>query len=115
MSRRVVLFLLHVPKCAGTTVEAHFRAVLGPGFLLAPRWHNLLRSVIGNRYSMARGDPRLGPLKAITGHSIERTRQILDTYIVRTKKLSKAAIIKLQSQRVAPKSGSAASRRQSAK
>lgn len=70
MSRRVVLFLLHVPKCAGTTVEAHFRAALGPSFLLAPRWHNPLRSVIGNRYSMARGDPRLGPLKVITGHSM---------------------------------------------
>jgi len=68
--RRVVHFLLHVPKCAGTTVEAHFRATLGAGFLLAPRWHNPLRIVIGNSYSMAQGDPRLGPLKVITGHSM---------------------------------------------
>ncbi len=70
MSRRVVHFLLHVPKCAGTTVEAHFRQTLGPGFLLAPRWHNPPRAVIGNRYSMAPGDPRLAPLKVITGHSM---------------------------------------------
>ncbi|MFQ5567801.1 MAG: hypothetical protein ACE5EU_15725, partial [Paracoccaceae bacterium] len=67
---RVVHFLLHVPKCAGTTVEAHFRATLGAGFLLAPRWHNPLRAVIGNRYSMAPDDPRLAELKVITGHSM---------------------------------------------
>ena len=48
MPQRVVHFLLHVPKCAGTTVEDHFRETLGPGFLLAPRWHNPLRAVIGN-------------------------------------------------------------------
>jgi hypothetical protein len=70
VSRRVVHFLLHVPKCAGTTVEQHFRETLGPGFLLAPRWHNPLRSIIGNRYSMAPGDPRLAYLKVITGHSM---------------------------------------------
>jgi hypothetical protein len=70
VSRRVVHFLLHVPKCAGTTVEEHFRATLGPGFLLAPRWHNPMRSIIGNRYSMAQDDPRLGHLKVITGHSM---------------------------------------------
>jgi hypothetical protein len=70
VSRRVVHFLLHVPKCAGTTVEEHFRATLGDGFLLAPRWHNPLRSIIGNRYSMAQDDPRLAHLKVITGHSM---------------------------------------------
>ena len=70
MPQRVVHFLLHVPKCAGTTVEDHFRATLGDGFLLAPRWHNPLRPVIGNRYSMAPADPRLPHLKAITGHSM---------------------------------------------
>jgi hypothetical protein len=68
--QRVVHFLLHVPKCAGTTVENHFRETLGAGFLLAPRWHNPLRAVIGNRYSMAPGDPRLPHLKVITGHSM---------------------------------------------
>jgi hypothetical protein len=68
--QRIVHFLLHVPKCAGTTVEDHFRATMGPGFLLAPRWHNPLRSVIGNRYSMAPDDPRLPQLKVVTGHSM---------------------------------------------
>jgi hypothetical protein len=67
---RIVHFLLHVPKCAGTTVEDHFRATLGSGFLLAPRWHNPLRSVIGNRYSMSSDDRRLPHVKAITGHSM---------------------------------------------
>ena len=70
MPQRVVHFLLHVPKCAGTTVEEHFRETLGAGFLLAPRWHNPLRSIIGNRYSMATGDPRLAHLRVITGHSM---------------------------------------------
>lgn len=70
MPRRIVHFLLHVPKCAGTTVEDHFRATLGPGFLLAPRWHNPLRSIIGNRHSMSPGDPRLPHLKVVTGHSM---------------------------------------------
>jgi hypothetical protein len=70
MPQRVVHFLLHVPKCAGTTVEDHFRETLGPGFLLAPRWHNPLRPILGNRYSMAGGDPRLPQLKVITGHSM---------------------------------------------
>lgn len=34
---------------------------------------------------------------SITGHSIDRTRHILDTYIVRTKALAKSAIVKLES------------------
>jgi hypothetical protein len=67
---RIIHFLLHVPKCAGTTVEDHFRATLDAGFLLAPRWHNPLRSVIGNRYSMSAGDPRLAQVRVITGHSM---------------------------------------------
>jgi len=70
LPRRVVHFLLHVPKCAGTTVEAHFRAALGPGFLLAPRWHSPLRPIIGNRHAMAADDPRLPGLKVVTGHSL---------------------------------------------
>lgn len=70
VARRIVHFLLHVPKCAGTTVEEHFRAALGDGFLLAPRWHNPLRAAIGNRYSMAADDPRLPSVRMITGHSM---------------------------------------------
>jgi len=70
LPQRVVHFLLHVPKCAGTTVEAHFGAALGPGFLLAPRWHSPLRPFLGNRYAIAPDDPRLPELKVITGHSL---------------------------------------------
>ena len=66
-------YFAHVPKCAGTTVEAHFARHLGPdGFLLAPRWRNPLRDVIGNRY------PDLDPLalrrvRVVSGHSLSRS------------------------------------------
>ncbi|MEL6476559.1 MAG: hypothetical protein AAFR17_04465 [Pseudomonadota bacterium] len=59
-------FLLHVPKCAGTSVEAHFARHLGPGFLIAPRWESPLRNVIGNRY---RGLDMRG-IHAVSGHSL---------------------------------------------
>ncbi len=72
-ARRVVHFLLHVPKCAGTTVEAHFARHLGQGFLIAPRWESPLRNVIGNRYDFAAGDPRLARLRAVSGHSLSRS------------------------------------------
>ncbi|MFK7942577.1 MAG: hypothetical protein AB8B85_06655 [Paracoccaceae bacterium] len=66
---RIVHFLLHVPKCAGTTVEGHFRAHLGEAYIYAPRWENPLRNVLGNRY------PRLRPqdmetVRAVSGHSL---------------------------------------------
>ncbi|HEU0221030.1 MAG TPA: hypothetical protein VFR34_02320 [Paracoccaceae bacterium] len=63
-----VYFLLHVPKCAGTTIEAHFARNLGDGFLKAPRWKNPLRDVIGNRYRLA--PDRLARLRAVSGHSL---------------------------------------------
>lgn len=66
---RVVHFLVHVPKCAGTTVESHFRKHLGKAFRYAPRWKSPLRDVIGNRY------PDLDPsglegVRVISGHSL---------------------------------------------
>lgn len=66
---RTVHFLLHVPKCAGTTVEAHFQTHLGRGFLIAPRWESVLRNVVGNRY------PGLVPtdlthVRVVSGHSL---------------------------------------------
>lgn len=67
---RVVHFLVHVPRCAGTSVGEHFRAHLGAGFLLAPRWHNPLRLFLGERYAMRPEDPRLAALKVVTGHSL---------------------------------------------
>ncbi|MEM0923544.1 MAG: hypothetical protein AAGI13_10895 [Pseudomonadota bacterium] len=59
-------FLLHVPKCAGTTVEAHFARHLGSAFLIAPRWENPMRNIIGNRY---KGLEMTG-IRAVSGHSL---------------------------------------------
>ena len=68
-SGRVVHFLLHVPKCAGTTVEGHFKTHLGPGFRIAPRWENPVRNLIGNRYpGLAPED--LAGVSVVSGHSL---------------------------------------------
>lgn len=72
ISAEPVHFFLHVPKCAGTTVERHFERTLGPAFLLAPRWRHPLRDVIGNRY------PSLTPesvahVRAVSGHSLSKS------------------------------------------
>ncbi|MEL6998220.1 MAG: hypothetical protein AAFP68_08145 [Pseudomonadota bacterium] len=66
---RIVHFLLHVPKCAGTTVEAHFRTHLRDRFLIAPRWESVLRNFIGNRYPdlTATG---LADVQVASGHSL---------------------------------------------
>ena len=61
-----VHFLLHIPKCAGTTVESHFARHLGPAFLLAPRWEHVARNFIGNRYP---GIDMTG-VRAVSGHSL---------------------------------------------
>lgn len=66
---RIVHFLLHVPKCAGTTVEAHFRAHLGDGYLYAPRWESPLRNFIGNRYP-GLTVAGLEAARAVSGHSL---------------------------------------------
>lgn len=63
-----VYFFVHIPKCAGTTVEAHFARVLGPAFMKAPRWESVLRNVIGNRYRLS--PERIGALRAVGGHSL---------------------------------------------
>ena len=70
VQRRVVHFLLHVPKCAGKSVEGHFNETLEDGYLRAPRWHNPLRSFIGDRYSISAGDPRLKHLRVVAGHAL---------------------------------------------
>lgn len=69
MGDRIVHFLLHIPKCAGTTVEAHFRTHLGKRFLMAPRWDNPLRDVIGNRYPDLTPS-RLADVDVVSGHSL---------------------------------------------
>ena len=66
---RVVHFLLHVPKCAGTTVEAHFQRHLRDGFLIAPRWESVLRNFVGNRYPGLTPE-KLEKVQVISGHSL---------------------------------------------
>ncbi|MEO1490610.1 MAG: hypothetical protein AAFV19_00470 [Pseudomonadota bacterium] len=73
---RIVHFLLHVPKCAGTTVEAHFRKHLGARFMIAPRWESPMRNFIGNRY------PGLSPqamadIAVVSGHSVSANMEAL--------------------------------------
>ena len=70
MQRRVANFLLHVPKCAGKSVEGHFRETLGNGYLTAPRWNNPLRVFLGQRYATSASDPRLPHLRVISGHAL---------------------------------------------
>lgn len=71
MTSRIVHFLLHVPKCAGTTVETHFRTHLNHRFLMAPRWENVLRNVIGNRYPSLDA-ASLDGVQVVSGHSLSR-------------------------------------------
>jgi hypothetical protein len=52
------------------TVDAHFRAELGAGFLRAPRWKNPLRVVLGELNALGPDDPRLPGLRLVTGHSL---------------------------------------------
>lgn len=68
--RRVVHFVLHVPKCAGMTIEGHFGALLGPGYLHAPRWRSPLRLFLGEGRALRAGDPRLAQVRVISGHSL---------------------------------------------
>lgn len=68
-ARNVVHFLLHVPKCAGTSVEHHFRTHLGDAFYIAPRWESLLRNFLGNRYPSLKPD-RLDHVRVASGHSL---------------------------------------------
>ena len=76
MSERVVHFVLHVPKCAGTTVEEHFRGPLHHGFLIAPRWEHVLRNFIGNRYRYPPDAPRLKPQYMETYETAFRERSL---------------------------------------
>ncbi|MEM9060584.1 MAG: hypothetical protein AAGD13_08990 [Pseudomonadota bacterium] len=66
---RIVHFLLHVPKCAGTTVEAHFRTHLRDRFLIAPRWESVLRNFVGNRYPELKSAD-LDDVEVVSGHSL---------------------------------------------
>lgn len=70
LAARVVHFLVHVPRCAGTTLDAHLREHLGEAFLVAPRWRNPLRLFLAERGALRPGDPRLAGLKVVSGHSL---------------------------------------------
>lgn len=70
MPARTVHFLVHVPRCAGTTLGGHFQAHLGEAFLIAPRWRNPLRLILAERHAISPGDPRLEGLRVVTGHSL---------------------------------------------
>ncbi len=69
-ARRIVHFVLHVPKCAGMTIESHFAALLGPGYLHAPRWRSPLRLFLGEGRALRPGDPRLAGVRVVSGHSL---------------------------------------------
>lgn len=70
MADRKVHFLLHVPKCAGTSVEHHFSKHLGSKFLLAPRWRSPLREVVGNRFPGIEEKANLAKVAVVSGHSL---------------------------------------------
>lgn len=63
-----VHFLVHVPKCAGTTVELHFARHLGDDFLIAPRSKSFLRDLTGNRSHLPVGGANAP--KVVSGHSL---------------------------------------------
>jgi len=67
--RPVVHFVLHVPKCAGTTAERHFERHLGPGFRIAPRWRSPLRQIVGNRYP-GLTEATMAGVSVVSGHSL---------------------------------------------
>lgn len=64
---------LHVPKCAGTTVEAHLARHLGPAFWSPDRRLRALPvSLMGRKYAMP---PPVAPegIRAVSGHWIGRS------------------------------------------
>lgn len=69
MAKRIVHFILHVPRSAGTTVERHFEAHLGDRFRYPPRWGSLLRNIVGNRYPHLDADDLAG-VDVLSGHSL---------------------------------------------
>lgn len=72
-----VYFLVHVPKCAGTTAGKFFETHLKDGYLRVQRLHGLkglARNFYGPHASLAGiGEERLERLKVLTGHSLSRS------------------------------------------
>jgi len=86
-----VYFLLHVPKCAGTTVEQHFEAHLGSRFTLAPRRRGMGRNFHGPHSTLdGLDDARIDQLTALSGHSLSQSlsqnfpgRQVREAVLLR--------------------------------
>ncbi|MEM9147983.1 MAG: hypothetical protein AAGC57_17550 [Pseudomonadota bacterium] len=69
--------VLHVPKCAGSTVEAHLLAHLGPAFWSAPkRTRRLPLELLGRKYA-ARPPVPPAEIHAVSGHFIGRSIEAL--------------------------------------
>lgn len=64
-----VHFFVHVPKCAGRSVELHLEEHLGPGFLYLRRKRGLERHLSAHIYRIPkRFDPNL--TNAVSGHAL---------------------------------------------
>lgn len=72
-NRRIVYFMLHVPKCAGSTLIGHMDTHLGARSLEAPLWRNWRRNYIGNRYPFRPGDREVEEVALFHGHALSRS------------------------------------------
>lgn len=67
-----VYFMLHVPKCAGSTAIGHIEHHLGPAAQQAPRWSSPMRNFVGNRSPFKPNDPRLTGVRVLYGHALSQ-------------------------------------------
>jgi hypothetical protein len=69
MSDRPVYFFVHVPKCAGRSIELHLERHLGPRYLYLRRKRGLDRQLSAASYRLPqRFDP--GSTDAVSGHAL---------------------------------------------
>lgn len=77
MTAEPVVIALHVPKCAGSTVEAHLKRHLGAGFWSAPkRTRKAPLELFGRKHAMP---PPVEPsqIRAVSGHFIGRSLEAM--------------------------------------
>ncbi len=67
-----IYFLLHVPKTAGTTVEAHLDSHCVPGALWRPARASILGALTGRRYRV-KTVPDVTRVRALGGHFLGRS------------------------------------------
>lgn len=70
---RTVYFMLHVPKCAGSTIIGHMDAHLGDRSMQAPLWTSPWRNFIGNRYPFKPGDREVDEVDLFHGHALSQS------------------------------------------